>query len=316
MSKVSVENKIHETEDGLMKNTIEDTSSEEQHSITESTDSDTNKSLKIDEININHSQTTSEIIENGNNLVHKEDNIDVKERNCKQSEEIKTNNEKELTTKEEQEGSKENSDEDWEKTPDSQSILEEIKLQEKIDPNLPLGNLNKPSLAISENSVETILLASQLEAINFELLKDPKTAKFPSSSPLSDEIDWNWWEKFLREYDTMMAKQKKKVTQNIRKGIPKQLRGIVWLQLTQAKSLELELKYFELLKNSSPFEKLIRGDITRTFPQNEYFRKGNGQESLFNVMKAYSRYDNEVGYCQGLAFVAGVFLMHVHFFYY
>ena len=36
-----------------------------------------------------------------------------------------------------------------------------------------------------------------------------------------------------------------------------------------------------------------------------------GQESLFNVMKAYSIHDREVGYCQGSAFIVGLLLMEV-----
>ena len=36
-----------------------------------------------------------------------------------------------------------------------------------------------------------------------------------------------------------------------------------------------------------------------------------GQESLFNVMKAYSLHDREVGYCQGTAFIVGLLLMQV-----
>lgn len=41
---------------------------------------------------------------------------------------------------------------------------------------------------------------------------------------------------------------------------------------------------------------------------------GPGQLALFNLLKAYSLLDPEVGYCQGLSFVAGVLLLHVSFF--
>jgi hypothetical protein len=33
--------------------------------------------------------------------------------------------------------------------------------------------------------------------------------------------------------------------------------------------------------------------------------------ALFNLLKAYSLLDKDVGYCQGLSFVAGILLMHV-----
>lgn len=51
----------------------------------------------------------------------------------------------------------------------------------------------------------------------------------------------------------------------------------------------------------------------RTFPGHPYFspQLGPGQLALFNLLKAYSLLDKEVGYCQGLSFVAGVLLMHV-----
>ncbi|KAG8987441.1 GTPase-activating protein [Tulasnella sp. 427] len=39
--------------------------------------------------------------------------------------------------------------------------------------------------------------------------------------------------------------------------------------------------------------------------------QGIGQENLFNVLKAYSLYDTEVGYCQGLAFIGAALLLNM-----
>ena len=54
-------------------------------------------------------------------------------------------------------------------------------------------------------------------------------------------------------------------------------------------------------------------DLHRTFPHHDYFTDGQGigQENLFNVLKAYSLYDPEVGYCQGLPFVVAILLLNV-----
>lgn len=56
---------------------------------------------------------------------------------------------------------------------------------------------------------------------------------------------------------------------------------------------------------------MIRRDIARTYPEHDFFKEkdGLGQESLFNVMKAYSLHDREVGYCQGSGFIVGLLLM-------
>ena len=53
--------------------------------------------------------------------------------------------------------------------------------------------------------------------------------------------------------------------------------------------------------------------LGRTFPSHPYFTSqlGSGQLALYNLLKAFSLLDKEVGYCQGLSFVAGVLLMHV-----
>ena len=53
--------------------------------------------------------------------------------------------------------------------------------------------------------------------------------------------------------------------------------------------------------------------IGRTFPTHAHFipRLGSGQIALYNILKSYSLLDPEVGYCQGLSFVAGLLLMHV-----
>jgi hypothetical protein len=98
-------------------------------------------------------------------------------------------------------------------------------------------------------------------------------------------------------------------------GIPSPLRGTIWQILSASKNPDLEQVYTNvLLATSSSQEKLIRKDITRTFPKQDYFRMRdgpNGQESLFNVCKAYSLYDPEVNYMQGMAFIVGPLLLNV-----
>lgn len=99
----------------------------------------------------------------------------------------------------------------------------------------------------------------------------------------------------------------------VRKGVPHHFRGIVWQHLCNAQSSSAREQYSEFIKSSSPCEKVIRRDIDRTYPEHNLFKEkdGLGQESLFNVMKAFSLHDREVGYCQGSAFIVGLLLMQV-----
>lgn len=62
----------------------------------------------------------------------------------------------------------------------------------------------------------------------------------------------------------------------------------MWQLLGNATDMPVKNQYSELLKMSSPCEKLIRRDIARTYPEHEFFKGQDslGQEVLFNVMKA------------------------------
>jgi hypothetical protein len=119
----------------------------------------------------------------------------------------------------------------------------------------------------------------------------------------------------LNNYKHVQETEGEKLARKVQQGIPRQLRGMVWQLLSCSKDRELEDRYIALCRLDSPFDKLIERDINRTFPSHEFFsaRGGVGQESLRNVIKAYSLYDPDVGYCQGIGFVAGILILNVGF---
>ncbi|XP_076031403.1 TBC1 domain family member 1-like isoform X2 [Oratosquilla oratoria] len=106
-------------------------------------------------------------------------------------------------------------------------------------------------------------------------------------------------------------------------GIPKSLRGQVWQMMVHQHKLQntkcdpdlpaFHLPYEDMLKDLTSQHHAILIDLGRTFPTHPYFSQalGSGQLALFNLLKAYSLLDKEVGYCQGLSFVGGILLLHV-----
>merc|ERR1719213_1345539 len=54
-------------------------------------------------------------------------------------------------------------------------------------------------------------------------------------------------------------------------------------------------------------------DMNRTFPKHVLYRdkQGLGQQELLSVLRAYSVFNDEVGYCQGMGFICGVLLMYM-----
>ena len=64
----------------------------------------------------------------------------------------------------------------------------------------------------------------------------------------------------------------------------------------------------------SPDIRQIDLDVNRTYRDNMMFRKRYDvkQQALFHVLAAYSMYNTEVGYCQGMSQIAALLLMYMN----
>ncbi|XP_008210149.1 ecotropic viral integration site 5 ortholog isoform X2 [Nasonia vitripennis] len=137
------------------------------------------------------------------------------------------------------------------------------------------------------------------------------TSNNSSNNTDGEENTWTLWGNIVADWDNQWKKRKDFVKELVRQGIPHHFRGIVWQLLCGAHDSPVKKQFAEYIKCTSACERIIRRDIARTYPEHDFFKEkdGLGQESLFNVMKAYSLYDREVGYCQGSGFIVGLLLM-------
>ncbi|KAF4082631.1 hypothetical protein AMELA_G00153670 [Ameiurus melas] len=125
------------------------------------------------------------------------------------------------------------------------------------------------------------------------------------------------WLEMLNSWDKWMSKKHKKVKVRCQKGIPPSLRGRAWLYLSGGKvKREQNVGRFQELDSEYGEPKwvdVIEKDLHRQFPFHEMFaaRGGHGQQDLFRVLKAYTLYRPEEGYCQAQAPIAAVLLMHM-----
>ncbi|XP_077136031.1 TBC1 domain family member 1 isoform X2 [Ranitomeya variabilis] len=131
------------------------------------------------------------------------------------------------------------------------------------------------------------------------------------------------WEKMLNTPGRAKIKaDMEKIHAAVGQGVPRYHRGEIWKFLAEqyllrhqmpSRSPIKDVPYKELLKQLTTQQHAILIDLGRTFPTHPYFsaQLGAGQLSLYNILKAYSLLDPEVGYCQGLSFVAGVLLLHM-----
>ena len=102
----------------------------------------------------------------------------------------------------------------------------------------------------------------------------------------------------------------------VRKGIPPVLRPKVWFSLSGAakkKSTVPESYYSDLSKavdgKVTPATLQIDHDLPRTFPGHPWLDTPEGHAALRRVLVGYSFRDSDVGYCQGLNYVAALLLL-------
>ncbi|XP_071550765.1 TBC1 domain family member 1 [Panulirus ornatus] len=132
----------------------------------------------------------------------------------------------------------------------------------------------------------------------------------------------------IQAWQLMLSRPLARIDSNIlhsgiKQGVPKSVRGEVWQLLMHQYLAQNQKLQPQIHGYNKPYESMIKEltsqhhailiDLGRTFPTHPYYMQtlGPGQLALFNVLKAYSLLDKDVGYCQGLSFVGGVLLLHV-----
>ncbi|KAK9321932.1 rab-GTPase-TBC domain-containing protein [Lipomyces orientalis] len=159
---------------------------------------------------------------------------------------------------------------------------------------------NRDDLQRKEQSEkEAHMAGTQKLQEEFEKLRQSKSYNGAESDDDLAAIEWEFWTSIVADYPNMARSHPSELTRAVQNGLPPPLRGTIWQLMASSKSQLLEDVYSSLLTENSPHEKGIRRDISRTS-----FAKTANHDALFNVIKAYSLWDPEVGYIQGMAFIA------------
>ncbi|KAI8370280.1 rab-GTPase-TBC domain-containing protein [Blakeslea trispora] len=122
---------------------------------------------------------------------------------------------------------------------------------------------------------------------------------------------------------------------NIHQGVPSEIRGKVWMHYSGAsKKMEANPEvYNSLVKTAikmgeyNEHAEMIQRDLHRTFPDNMNFEcaysvdqqgttfmepeKNSKLQSLKRILLAFTIYSPQIGYCQSLNYLAGLFLLFV-----
>lgn len=127
-----------------------------------------------------------------------------------------------------------------------------------------------------------------------------------------------WPKELSAEQHNRWTTEDEKLRRRVFKGIPNKMRATVWPKLLHIDRWmrENEGVYEKMCKLARRFTteaRQVDADVNRQFREHMAYRERFSvkQKSLFNVLTAYSVYNTEVGYCQGMAGVAGILLMYM-----
>ncbi|KAI3389977.1 hypothetical protein SNEBB_009183 [Seison nebaliae] len=129
------------------------------------------------------------------------------------------------------------------------------------------------------------------------------------------------WKEMLKKWNTMNKSETKQMTNRLFKGIPYKTRKIAYkkfLEIDRIKQHYPDL-YYQLVDRSSQLAAnndiiQVDRDIARTFRTNHFFVVDycRYQRMLFRILIAYSIYNSEIGYCQGMCDIAAALLLILH----
>ncbi|XP_077466027.1 carabin [Stigmatopora argus] len=125
------------------------------------------------------------------------------------------------------------------------------------------------------------------------------------------------WINIMDQWQSILLKTSNMVKVQCQKGIPTSLRAKCWPLLCGATNRMKHNKHLlQSLETRAALRKwvdIIHRDLDRQFPFHEMFlsKDGHGQQDLFRVLKAYTQYKPEEGYCQAQGPVAAVLLMNM-----
>ena len=123
------------------------------------------------------------------------------------------------------------------------------------------------------------------------------------------------WEKITRKGYSRIERGNR-LKRYIRKGIPGAHRKGVWLELSGANDMKKEepdlFKTMLAMETNKVTFDQIKTDLPRTFPNNSHFDStdpNSMQKPLLNILRSFANSNPNIGYCQGLNYIAGLILL-------
>ncbi|KAJ1855215.1 hypothetical protein GGH12_003206 [Coemansia sp. RSA 1822] len=120
------------------------------------------------------------------------------------------------------------------------------------------------------------------------------------------------WQTMLQSFDAATLRGSHKVKKLVQAGVPHEARAQFYYVLSGAAKIEQTGEYARLAgQEALPIYDVIERDVARCYPDHIMFADadGAGQRQLRRILRAYAQYNPDIGYCQGMGRLVGLFLI-------
>lgn len=146
--------------------------------------------------------------------------------------------------------------------------------------------------------------------------KNAKFGKYYAETSSNKNFTQSWRKILFTQESAIIRNDKKfrsELNNFISRGIPVEFRWRVWSNILIREKYYTEEQYLGFKCVGEPHISTIRRDLDRSFPQEPYFDLQQygmiGQMVLERVLAKFAFKYSEVGYCQGMNFLAGFLLL-------
>jgi hypothetical protein len=120
------------------------------------------------------------------------------------------------------------------------------------------------------------------------------------------------WVLMLSRWDSFERRHPDKIAKRVQKGIPDRVRGAAWQRILDGRPSGDRPPLDSLIAIAvPPSARVIDADVPRTLHGNVILEAPPARESLRRILHAYANLDPELGYVQGMAFLAAMFLTYM-----
>ncbi|KAI8983151.1 rab-GTPase-TBC domain-containing protein [Pilobolus umbonatus] len=178
----------------------------------------------------------------------------------------------------------------------------------------PMPTKQRQSLSNGATTTTTTTKPPSTDEYGF-VTKGPVARSQPSAKTMREyrenEIKWL---SIVSRMDAGTVKKDAKLKKLVRNGIPASVRAKVWQFLAGSNDYRKPNQLQSLLSRPElEIYKVIDRDIERCYPTHIQFmvKDGQGQQDLRSILRAYSQYNQELEYCQGMGRLVGLMLMQM-----